>query len=85
MEQEQYRREVQEAIDAADRALYSLERARRSAARRTASKRKQAKTRAGCTVTNGHPTETGPALMEASVKHRMNEVHCYVNIQRDPG
>ncbi len=30
MEQEQYRREVQEAIDAADRALYSLERARKS-------------------------------------------------------
>ena len=30
MEQEQYRREVQEAIDAADRALYSLERATKS-------------------------------------------------------
>ncbi len=30
MEQEQYRQEIQEAIDAADRALYSLERARKS-------------------------------------------------------
>ena len=30
MEQEYYRREIQEAIDAADRALYSLEQARKS-------------------------------------------------------
>ena len=33
MEQDQYRKELQEAVDAADRALYSLEQAKRSALR----------------------------------------------------